>query len=196
MTPRSTFPAAGVLVLIGTIALCGSCSSETPPAPAPIGQVGYVPDRKPPPPIRWGDATIEAGTEFSLTLNGAVGSATSRAGNPFEARMARAYIEGERVVIPEGSIVHGVIGEVTPASGAVGNQGGMLVLNFVRITTPTGAEAAIEASVSEISSGGALATLPDKKVIVGGARNRDVDLKEGTPLTVVLDGPLAIKMRI
>ena len=196
MTPRPSFPAAGALVLIGMIALIGSCSSEAPPEPASTGQVGFVPDRKPAPPIRWGDATIETGTEFSLTLNGAIGSATSRAGDPFEARMARAYIEGERVVIPEGSTIHGMIGEVTPASGAVGNQGGILVLSFVRIITPTGAAAAIEASVSEISSGGALAILPGRKVIVGGARNRDVDLKEGTPITVVLDGPLAIKVRI
>ncbi len=196
MMPRPTFPAAAALVLIGTIALIGSCSSEAPPEPASTGQVGFVPDRKPPPPIRWRDATIEAGTEFALTLNGAVGSATSRAGDPFQARMARAYIEGDRVVIPEGSIIHGVIGEVTAASRAVGNQGGMLVLSFVRITTPTGAAAAIEASVSEISGGGAVASLPDKKVIIGGARKRDVDLKEGTPLTVVLNGPLAIKVRI
>lgn len=196
MTPRPTFPAAGALVLIGTMALIGSCSSEAPPEPASTGPVGLVPDRKPPPPIRWRDATIETGTEFSLTLNDALGSATSHTGDPFEARIARAFIEGERVVIPEGSIVHGVIGKVTPASGAVGNQGGMLVLTFVRITTPTGAAASIEASVSGISGGGALATRPDGKVIVGGARNRDVDLREGTPLTLVLDGPLAIKVRI
>ena len=196
MKSRSIFPAAVLLGLIGAIPLLGSCSSEAPPEPASTGRVRFVPDRKPPPPIRWRDATIEAGTEFALTLNGAVGSATGRAGDRFQARVARAYIEGERVVIPEGSTVDGVISEVTPASSAVGNQGGMLILKFVRIVTPTGAGAPFDASVSEVSGGGALATLPGRKVIVGGGRNRDVDLKEGTPLTVVLDGPLAIKVRI
>lgn len=197
MRIRSLETGAVVIALLGTTALLASCSSDPPPDPAgAAAPLGFVPDRKPAPPVRWSDATVEKGTELEVTLSASLGSATSRRGDRFEARVARAHLQENRVIIPEGSVVNGIVNEAESASGVVGNHGGMLLLRFDHIVTPTGAGAAIEASVTRVSSGGALASVPRGRIIVGGAKGREAILKEGTPITIVLEEPLVIKVRI
>jgi hypothetical protein len=198
-TPRisSAPPLVFVLVALGVIllVLLSACAEE-PAAPTPASAVGFVADRKPPPPVRWGDASIAAGTRFALTIDQELNSATSRSGDRFQARVARAYMKGNRVIIPEGSIIDGVFGEVTPANPGVGNQGGAIVLVFEHIVTPTGADAPIRARPVEVAGGSAILETSAGTAIAAGTEGVEAILNTGTALTIVLEAALDIKVRI
>ena len=59
--------------------------------------------------------TIPVDTAFRLRLNQGFSSRTAQKGDKFSASVTAPVVVGETVVVPEGSIVHGRITEVTPA---------------------------------------------------------------------------------
>ncbi len=183
---------ASILILSCLTLFCSEPVTETGGA-APLG---LVPDRKPPPATRWADATLDRGTELSLTLNSGLSSATARSQDQFKARVARAYMEGNRVVIPEGSIIDGVVEEVTPNATGFGNYGGALVLDFVRVLTPTGTGAFIRARLTKVPDGATLVSSPSGPPVVAGPRGREAVLEEGASIIIALEEPLEIKVRI
>jgi len=59
--------------------------------------------------------TIPVDTVFRLRLNQGFSSRTAQKGDKFTANVTNPVVVGETVVVPEGSIVHGRVTEVTPA---------------------------------------------------------------------------------
>jgi hypothetical protein len=180
-----------MLATLGAAFLLGACTEE-PAAPPPAAPSGFVPDRKPAPPVRWADTSIATGTELALTIDQEISSAANRTGDRFQARIARAYMEGNRVVIPEGSVVEGVIEAVLK----LGKQGGAVILGFERIVTPTGADAEMRARPVQVAGVGEIVRTQDGTAIAAGAAGQEVILAAGAAVTIALEKPLDIKVRI
>ncbi len=160
----------GLSILPLAALLVLACGQKTPEPPPSVG--GFVPDTKPAPPVRWADATVPPGTRMELTLPaGAPGGALHK-GDVVQARVAVAILAGALLAIPEGSIVEGVVAAAEP--------GRPPLVRFKVVSTPTGASAPIAAhQVTELAR---------RDIVPGGPES-------GTPIAIVLDQPLQIKVR-
>ncbi len=122
-------------------------------------------DREPadqPEPERAASVTVPAGANLTVELLGGLSSATAKTGDTFRVRVARDVgVDGE-VAIPEGSEVHGVIGE---ASGARRGAPPRLELRFTDLVLPSGETLPIYATLQEI---GEAASPGRKAAVVGG----------------------------
>jgi len=96
--------------------------------------------------------TVPAGTEIRLTLNTAVGSSSSHAGDSFTARITDPVVAGDRVAIPAGSRVHGRVSEAIPARKGFSDKAGSLSLAFDRVVTPVGSGAPMSAAMTRVGS--------------------------------------------
>jgi len=92
--------------------------------------------------------TVPAGTELRLSLTSPLGSSLSHAGDTFTARITQAVVSGDRVVLPAGSIVHGLVSEAIPARKGLSNKAGSLSLAFDRVATPDGNGAPMSAALT------------------------------------------------
>jgi hypothetical protein len=179
-------------------------------------------DTRPPTP---GDRTqsttydIPVGSEFDVRLQTALSSSTAQVEDRFEATTLVDYREGDRVIVPAGSVVRGVISSVKKAGRL--ERTGSLTLAFDRITIGTrsypiratvtdalesegirgdagkiGAGAGVGAVIGAILGGakGALAG-----ILIGGGgtiaatEGKDVELMPGTVLRVRLDSGLNVR---
>ncbi len=102
-----------------------------------------------PPPLR---ITIPPGTELHLALDGALGSATSHAGEGFTARLTQPVIVGDRVAFPAGTNVLGHVGAVEAATRGLGDKAGSITLEFDKVATTSGTRAAIAASHTAVGT--------------------------------------------
>ena len=75
--------------------------------------------------------TLPAGTTLHVQLNSALGSDSSRAGDPVEATITRAVVVDGTEVIPQGSTVRGEVGAVDPGGKVEGRAS--LALRFTSI---------------------------------------------------------------
>ena len=75
--------------------------------------------------------TVPAGTTLDVRLQSAVGSDSSRTGDPVEATLTRAVVVDGTEVIPEGSTVRGEVTAVDPGGKVQGRAG--LALRFTSI---------------------------------------------------------------
>lgn len=166
-----------------------------------------------------GGREIPAGTEFDVRLQQSLSSATNVVEDRFEATTLVDLSEGDRVIVPAGSVMRGVVSSVTKA-GRV-ERTGKLTVAFDQVTiggrahpmrgTVTqalesegvrgeagriGAGAGVGAIIGGILGGfkGALAG-----ILIGGGgtiaatEGKDVDLPVGTVLRVRLDAPLSLR---
>jgi hypothetical protein len=166
-----------------------------------------------------GGREIPAGTEFDVRLQQSLSSATNVVEDRFEATTLVDLSEGDRVIVPAGSVMRGVVSSVTKA-GRV-ERTGKLTVAFDQVTfggrahpmrgTVTqalesegvrgeagriGAGAGVGAIIGGILGGfkGALAG-----ILIGGGgtiaatEGKDVDLPVGTVLRVRLDSPLSLR---
>jgi hypothetical protein len=185
---------------------------------------GFIPDSKPAPPIRWSEETVPAGTAINVELEDPLSSATSSPGDTFRARVTDAVMGDGQVVVPAGSTIEGTVSEVAPAKRGFKDKGGALVLEVRRIRTPFGAEAEISGRISQVGAGSAgrnaaiiagsalggavLSKVLDRNIktgvlagavvgtaIAAGTRGREAEMAAGTPLTIVLEEPLRIRVR-
>ena len=162
---------------------------------------------------------VPVGTEFDVRLQNSLSSATAQVEDRFEATTMVDIRQGDRVLVPAGSAVRGVISSVTKA-GRVERKGALTVA-FDRITiggrsypiraTVTqalesegirgekekiGAGAGVGAIIGGILGGfkGALAG-----ILIGGGgtiaatEGKDVELPAGTVLRAGLDTPLVVR---
>lgn len=220
-TMRRRRPAAFSLIMFTALlpGLAG-CPSDRPAQP---GVAGLVPDNKPAPAIRWVDATVPQGTRLGLVMIDRVGSDASKRGDLFKSRLADAVVQGEMVVVPAGSTVFGVVAQVTSARTGFKNKGGSVVLAFSRISTPTGAGADLTARLVRVGGAGesegtvaivgtvdggaefvrllgrdpndpAQANAGVATAVAAGSRGRDAILAAETPIEIVLERPLQIKV--
>ena len=94
-----------------------------------------------------------AGRELDLRLRGALSSKTATVNQRFEATTADDLLNGPRVIVPAGSVVHGVVRVVEKADG-LGRQGA-LTLSFTELVT-NGRSIAIDGHTVQLFEGGAL----------------------------------------
>ena len=119
--------------------------------PKEVAHVDVEPVAGPPKIPRNIKVTVPPGTEIRLTLDTAVGSSSSHAGDPFTARITDPVIAGDRVAIPAGSRVHGRVGEAIPAKKGLSDKGGSLTLSFDRVMTPGGLDAPMTAAMTSVA---------------------------------------------
>jgi hypothetical protein len=162
---------------------------------------------------------VPVGTEFDVRLQSSLNSGTARVEDRFEATTIVDLKEGDRVVVPAGSVMRGIVNSVKPA-GRVERTGSLTIV-FDRITlrgrsypihaTVTqalesdgvrgeagkiGVGAGVGAVIGAILGGakGALAG-----VLIGGGgtiaatEGKDADLPPGTVLRVRLDSGLDLR---
>jgi hypothetical protein len=168
---------------------------------------------------RGSDADVPVGTELDVRLQTALSSNTAQVEDRFEATTMVDLREGDRVLIPAGSVLRGVVSSVNKA-GRIDRQG-KLTLAFDRITvngrnypmraTVTealesegirgeagriGAGAGIGAIIGGIL-GGVKGALTGILIGAGGTiaatEGSDVELPAGTVLRVRLDTPMELR---
>jgi hypothetical protein len=176
-------------------------------------------ERSTPPVRRANDREIPVGTEFDVRLQNSLSSGTAQVEDRFEATTMVDLLENDRVLVPAGSVLRGVVSSVNKA-GRINRKGSLTVV-FDRITIrgrayPTrgtveqalesegikgeagkiGAGAGVGAVLGAILGGakGALAG-----ILIGGGGvtaatdGKDVELPAGTILRVRLDSPLDLR---
>jgi len=162
---------------------------------------------------------VPVGTEFDVRLSNALSSATAQVEDRFEATTMVDLWKGNRVVVPAGSVMRGVVSSVKKA-GRIERTGGMTVA-FDRLTVGTrsypiratltdavegpgikgdaakiGTGAGVGAVIGAILGGakGALAG-----ILIGGGgtiaatEGKDVELAPGTVLRVRMDSGLDVR---
>lgn len=162
---------------------------------------------------------IPVGTEFDVSLQKALSSTTAQVEDRFEATTMVDLMHGNRVLVPAGSVMRGVVSSVSKATRL--ERKGSLTVAFDRITingrsypiraTVTqalesegimgekekiGAGAGVGAIIGGILGGfkGALAgILIGAGGTIAATEGKDVELPPGTALRVRMDAPLVIR---
>jgi hypothetical protein len=144
------------------------------------------------------DATGPKGTPIHLSLIDTLTSQTTHTGDNFRALVTEAIIIDGIVTVPSASNVVGAVSEVVPGTTGYKDRGGMLLLRFDRIDTPTGASAPLKARLAELKPNRSSAVLiggAAQGAVAAGVRGREAVLGSNTSITLVLDEPLHIKVR-
>lgn len=198
---------AGMLVLV----MCVGCAStNTTQQPAPSGPT-QVNTSKP--------GTVPVGQLLDVRLQTPLSSSTAKPEQRFEATTATDLMQGDKVLIPAGSPVRGVVMSVKPAGRL--DRSGSLTLAFDRITV-NGKEYPIRATATQVfesrgvlEEGKTVGTAGAVGAIVGGilgglegaligaavgsggviaaTEGKDIDLPPGTIIRIRLDTPLELR---
>lgn len=160
--------------------------------------------------------TIPVGKELDVRLQSSLSSGTAKAEQRFEATTVADATQGGKVLIPAGSVVRGVVSDVTPA-GRVDRTGSMK-LTFDRITV-NGQPHPIRAMATQVFrsgglrddkatagvgaaagtvigglAGGVSGALVGAAIGAGGAvastEGKDIELAAGTIVRIRFDSPL------
>src|SRR5712692_9859890 len=159
---------------------------------------------------------VPVGTEFDVRLQNSLSSASAQVEDRFQATTIVDLMQGDRVLVPAGSMMRGVVSSVTKA-GHIERKGALTVA-FDQITirgrsypihatveqalesegirgeaTKIGGAAGVGAIIGAIIGGakGALAgILIGGGGVIAATEGKDVDLPAGTVLRVRLDSPL------
>ena len=168
---------------------------------------------------RSGDTTIPTGQEIDVRLQSELSSDTAQVEDRFEATTVVDLYEGNRVLIPAGSVVRGVVSSVNRASRT--DRKGSLTVSFDQVTvngrtypmrgTVTQAleSEGIKGEIGRIGAGSAVGAIIGGiiggvkgaliGVLIGGGgtmvatEGKDVTLPAGTILRVRLDSPPQIR---
>jgi len=190
-----------IAIAFGTAAATTTRAEQTkPPTDVGSGQPGVVP----------------VGKELDVRLQSSLSSGTAKNEQRFEATTVADAMQGGKVLIPAGSVVRGVVSDVTPA-GRVDRTGSMK-LNFDRITinsqphqiramatqvfqsgglrddkATAGAGASIGGVIGGLA-GGVSGALLGAAIGAGGAvastEGKNIDLPAGTVIRIRFDSPL------
>jgi len=190
-----------IAIAFGTAAATTTRAEQTkPPTDVGSGQPGVVP----------------VGKELDIRLQSSLSSGTAKNEQRFEATTVADAMQGGKVLIPAGSVVRGVVSDVTPA-GRVDRTGSMK-LNFDRITINSQphqiramatqvfqsgglrddkATAGTGASIGGVIgglAGGVSGALLGAAIGAGGAvastEGKNIDLPAGTVIRIRFDSPL------
>jgi hypothetical protein len=209
---------------VAALALCVGCattttdSTSTYPGDRPVGTSGSV-DPNQPAQVQ-GDTRgqVPVGQEIDVRLQTALSSATATPEQRFTATTAVDLMQGDRVLIPAGSTVRGIVSSVDKAGNI--DRTGRLTLAFDQITVrgrehefrgmatevfesrgirdevgTVGAAGAVGAIVGGII-GGVKGAIIGAGVGTGGVivatEGKDIELPAGTIVRVRLDTPLRI----
>jgi hypothetical protein len=206
---------AGIAALI----VCTGCATmnNDPATPQPVGTTGSVSD---PAQVNSSErGVVPVGQLMDVRLQAGLSSATATTEQRFEATTAADLMQGDRVLIPAGSMVRGVVSGVDSA-GRV-DRTGRLTLAFDRIEV-NGREYPMRAQATQVYKSGGIrdegakvGTAGAVGAIVGGiigglegaligavvgsggviaaTEGKDVELPAGTIVRIRLDTPLEIR---
>ena len=210
---------------VTALAICVGCAtttqetSTTYPGDRPVGTTGTVESREPA--QVQGDrlGQVPVGQELDVRLQTALSSATATPEQRFTATTAVDLMQGDRVLIPAGSTVRGIVSSVDKAGNI--DRSGRLTLAFDRITvrgrdhefrgmaTQVFESGGIRDEVGTVGTAGAVGAIVGgilggvKGALIGAAvgsggviaatEGKDIDLPPGTIVRVRLDTPLQIR---
>jgi hypothetical protein len=117
---------------------------------------------------------LPPGSVVHARLTTALDSGTSQKGDAVEAVLSRPLFDGERLILPEGSVLKGSVLQVRPARRLKRN--GQLRMTFHELTPPDGVSEKVEAALEAVetakdgnlkldSEGGAEATTPKTRYL-------------------------------
>jgi hypothetical protein len=213
---------AGVFALVACVA-CGDTTYDNPPVMAPdqpVGTSGTTTAPTDPTQVNPSDrGVVPVGQEIDLRLQTALSSATATREQRFEATTAVDLLQGDRVLIPAGSTVRGVVSNVEKAGNI--DRSGSLSLAFDRIVI-NGREYPLRAMATQIfesrgvlDEGKTVGTAGAVGAVVGGilgglkgavigaivgsggviaaTEGKDIELPAGTIVRVRFDSPLNVR---
>jgi hypothetical protein len=223
MKGMSKFAAIGLLA--ASVACAGTMQdnpTSTNPNDTPVGTSGTVSSTNPPEPVQVENSkpgTIPVGQEMDVRLQTALNSGTATAEQRFEATTAVDLKQGDRVLVPAGSTVRGIVSSVQPA-GKI-DRSGSLTLAFDQLTI-NGRDYPIRALATQVYESGGIreegktvGTAGAVGAIVGGiigglkgaligaavggggviaaTEGKDVELKPGTIIRIRMDQPVDVR---
>lgn len=216
MKVMSMFAALALAACVG----CADTTASNPPATSPTGTTGTSTEPSGPAQVESGRrGLIPVGQELDLRLQERLSSETATAEQRFQATTAVDVMQGDRVLIPAGSTVRGVVRSVDKAGNI--DRTGRLTLAFDQIvvhgrTYPVRALATqvfesrgIRDEAATVGTGGAVGAIIGgiigglKGALIGAAvgaggviaatEGKDVVLEPGTIIRIRLDEPLQIR---
>lgn len=149
------------VILAAALVACTSCARTAATAgagrvrggpPAPASAAVYDDSQR----------RIRAGRELDLRLIGALSSKTAIENHPFHATTASDLRNGPRVIVPAGSIVHGVVRTVDRADGS--ERTGRLLLWFTELVA-NGHAIAIDGVAAQLFERGGFPDERDSNVV-------------------------------
>jgi hypothetical protein len=211
---------------LAALVTCVGCAGLNPsPAPAPVpdntpvGTTGTTPPTQPSQVSTSEPGVIPVGQELDVRLQTALSSATATAEQRFEATTAVGLLQGDRVLVPAGSTVRGVV-QSAESAGRI-DRTGRLTLAFDQITIEgrdypmralatqvyeskgireeagtVGAGAGVGAIVGGILGGlrGALlGAIVGGGGVIAATEGKDVELPSGTIIRLRLDTPVQVR---
>lgn len=217
MKLMSTFAAVALVASVG----CGDTMRGNPPSTTPAGTSGTTTTTEPGQPTQVESGRrglVPVGQELDVRLQERLSSETATPEQRFEATTAVDLLQGERVLIPAGSTVRGVVKNVDKAGNI--DRTGKLTLAFDQVTVrgrayPIRAMATqafesrgLRDETKTVGTGGAVGAVIGgiiggiKGAIIGAVvgaggviaatEGKDVALEPGTIIRIRLDEPLQI----
>jgi hypothetical protein len=214
---------ATVAALVACVA-CGDTMRNNPPNTTPgeatVGTSGTTTDPMAPTQVMGSErGVVPVGQELDVRLQTPLSSATATTEQRFEATTAVDLMQGNRVLIPAGSIVRGVVSSVTKAGNI--ERTGRLTLAFDQIVV-NGREYPFRGMATQVFESGGIreegrtvGTAGAVGAVVGGllgglkgaiigatigaggviaaTEGKDIDLPAGTIVRVRVDTPLEIR---
>jgi hypothetical protein len=212
---------AGIAILAACVG-CSGAMNDNPPSSypdQPVGTTGSVSD---PTQVNSSDpGTIPVGQMIDVRLQSGLSSATATREQRFEATTAADLMQGDRVLIPAGSVVRGIVSNVDKAGNI--DRTGSLTLAFDQIEV-NGREYPLRAMATQVfesrgvldegktvGTGGAVGAIVGgilgglKGALIGAVvgsggviaatEGKDIELPAGTIVRVRLDSPLTLRRR-
>ena len=206
---------------LGALVLCVGCAgmndSPSSSPDQPVGTTGSVSD--PTQVNSSSEGVVPVGQLIDVRLQTGLSSATATTEQRFQATTAADLMQGDRVLIPAGSTVRGVVSSVDKAGNI--DRTGSLTLSFDQIEV-NGREYPLRAMATEVFEsrgvldegktvgtagavgaivGGILGGLKGALIgaVVGGGgviaatEGKDIDLPQGTIVRIRLDSPLELR---
>lgn len=213
MNLKATFAAIAFVACVG----CGDTMSSNPPSTTPVGTSGT--ESSQPAQVESGRrGLIPVGQELDVRLQERLSSETATPEQRFEATTAVDVMQGNRVLIPAGSTVRGVVKSVNKAGNI--DRTGKLTLAFDQVmvrgraypiramATQVFESRGIRDEAKTVGTGGAVGAIIGgiigglKGAIIGAVvgaggvvaatEGKDVALEPGTIMRIRLDEPLQI----
>ena len=122
-------------------------------------------------PARAENIRLAEGTKIAFVLNDTLSTKNNRVGDEFRGVVSRSVRVGDRIVIPEGSAIRGVINHVKRPGRAKGRA--ELGLRFDEIELPNGTKINLVASLTELDEGEKEKVTEEGQVEGEGSKKRD-----------------------
>ena len=211
-----------MLVVLGAIAGCAATtdsSTSTTPRTEPVGTTGSIQPQGPAQVSESRPGVIPVGQELDVRLQNSLSSATAATEQRFQATTAVDLMQGDRVLVPAGTTVRGVVSKAEPA-GRI-DRTGRLHLAFDQMVV-NGREVPMRAMATQVfesrgirDEAKTVGTAGGVGAIVGGligglrgaligaivgsggviaaTEGKDVELPAGTIVRIRIDSPVEVR---